>query len=133
MVATRMQARKKQDDQDPEEHISNFRQRLERSFAVFDGDSDDPMSAFIRQESALEEDRSVTQALDHLFQLDTIAETLAEEHCEGENCDLDIYGECAIPESFKIVAGEDSVDVMAFLGIRRAEPLKAKKGNGDHQ
>jgi hypothetical protein len=40
----------------------------------------------------------------------------------GEDCD-----ECLIPEEYKIVANEEAVDVMAFLGIRRAEPLQATR------
>jgi hypothetical protein len=40
----------------------------------------------------------------------------------GEDCD-----ECLIPEEYKIVASEEAVDVMAFLGIRRAEPLQVTR------
>jgi hypothetical protein len=40
----------------------------------------------------------------------------------GEDCD-----ECLIPEEYKIVANEEAVDVMAFLGIRRAEPLQVTR------
>jgi hypothetical protein len=36
----------------------------------------------------------------------------------GEDCE-----ECLIPEEYKIKANEEAVDVMAFLGIRRADPL----------
>ena len=42
--------------------------------------------------------------------------------CDGEECDLG--DECKIP--FKIAPGESSVDVMAFLGIQRAEPVKSQ-------
>jgi hypothetical protein len=39
--------------------------------------------------------------------------------CGGEDCD-----ECLIPEDLKhLTAFERSLDVMSFLGIRRAEPL----------
>jgi hypothetical protein len=41
----------------------------------------------------------------------------------GEDCD-----ECLIPEEYKIFANEEAaVDVMAFLGIRRAEPLQVTR------
>ena len=41
----------------------------------------------------------------------------------GEDCD-----ECLIPEEYKIVANEDeAIDVMAFLGLRRAEPLQVTR------
>mmetsp|Transcript_42655 Transcript_42655/g.62460 ORF Transcript_42655/g.62460 Transcript_42655/m.62460 type:complete len:172 (+) Transcript_42655:76-591(+) len=39
----------------------------------------------------------------------------------GEECEL----QCEIPEDFKL-SGDQSVDVMAFLGISRAEPLIVK-------
>jgi hypothetical protein len=32
--------------------------------------------------------------------------------------------ECAIPEEYKRIASENPIDVMAFLGIRRAEPIR---------
>jgi hypothetical protein len=40
----------------------------------------------------------------------------------GEDCD-----ECLIPEEYKIVANEEAIDVMAFLGLRRAEPLQVTR------
>jgi hypothetical protein len=44
----------------------------------------------------------------------------------GEDCD-----ECLIPEEYKIVANEEAVDVMAFLGIRRADPLLVTRAARD--
>lgn len=41
-------------------------------------------------------------------------------NCSGEDCEED----CPIPEKFKILSVEASKDVMEFLGIRRAEPLR---------
>jgi hypothetical protein len=40
----------------------------------------------------------------------------------GEDCES-----CLIPEEYKVVANEEAVDVMAFLGIRRAEPLQVAR------
>lgn len=40
----------------------------------------------------------------------------------GEDCE-----ECLIPEEYKLVSSEEAIDVMAFLGIRRAEPLQASR------
>jgi hypothetical protein len=40
----------------------------------------------------------------------------------GEDCES-----CLIPEEYKIVAKDEAVDVMAFLGIRRAEPLQVAR------
>lgn len=44
-------------------------------------------------------------------------------HCVGEDCE----DECLIPEEFKTLPGEATVDVMAFLGIRRAEPIRVNR------
>jgi hypothetical protein len=37
----------------------------------------------------------------------------------GEDCE-----ECAIPDEYKRVASDNSMDVMAYLGIRRAQPIR---------
>lgn len=117
---------KKNNDHD--EDLVNFRQLLERSFSTFDGDSDDPISAFVREEGELDnDDVSVKRALDRMYVSDSSSAEAVDSPCDGEYCDID--GECAIPESFKIVPGKDAVDVMAFLGIRRAEPIRVGEGN----
>ena len=46
--------------------------------------------------------------------------------CDGEDCD-----ECVIPDDFKTMSGESSIDVMSFLGIRRVEPLKVMRLQGE--
>jgi hypothetical protein len=43
----------------------------------------------------------------------------AEENSCGEDCQ-----ECMIPEEFKIQPDDQGIDVMAFLGIKRAVPLR---------
>jgi hypothetical protein len=113
--------------QDGEEELSDFRDKLERSFVVFDGDSNVPLGPFVANDgldsnSAVDEDDlSSVGALDRLYDLDpTLQDDDFTYFCEGDLCDPD---ECLIPESFKISAGKDSVDVMAFLGIQRAEPI----------
>jgi len=45
-----------------------------------------------------------------------------ESTCFDGSCGDDDYDQCDIPEEYKIAAPK--VDVMAFLGIRRAEPLQ---------
>ena len=113
-----------QDNDDAErEDLHGFRRWLEHSYSKFDGDSNDPMRSFVRGE----EEASVADVFDRMFDEDE--EDL--DPCEGEYCDID--KECEIPESFKIAPGQDSVDVMAFLGMRRAEPLRAKQDAGDWQ
>jgi hypothetical protein len=43
--------------------------------------------------------------------------------CSGEECDSEEH-DCAIPEEYKTLSDEAVSDVLAFLGIRRAEPLR---------
>jgi hypothetical protein len=40
----------------------------------------------------------------------------------GEDC-----MECPIPEEYKEIAAENKIDVMAFLGLRRAEPIRVDR------
>jgi len=47
--------------------------------------------------------------------------------CFDGSCGDDDYDQCDIPEEYKIAAPK--VDVMAFLGIRRADPLQNKYTN----
>jgi len=134
--------------------LADFRQRLEVSFGVFDGDnSDDPLGAFLRDEendahfffrhslddgndSSEEEEEHdiVVGSLDRIFNTD--ATTTEEDEgiymCEGDLCDLG--DECRIPDTFKAAHDKDSaVDVMAFLGIQRAKPLKVEKHDSEWQ
>jgi hypothetical protein len=52
---------------------------------------------------------------------ETFAGYTQEPVCSGEDCDM----ECLIPEEWSLTPGDmDSVQVMNFLGIRRAEPLR---------
>uniref|UniRef100_A0A7S3P3N5 Uncharacterized protein n=1 Tax=Amphora coffeiformis TaxID=265554 RepID=A0A7S3P3N5_9STRA len=48
-----------------------------------------------------------------------------EDECMGDDDDCD--EECKIPEEYKTAEGA-SFDVMAYLGISRAEPLRAMEG-----
>lgn len=71
-----------------------------------------------------------------LFQDDTIflwesdANTVdnsfdTETDCVGDDCEE----ECLIPEHYKQLAAENPIDVLAFLGIQRAEPLQSKQAS----
>lgn len=53
---------------------------------------------------------------------DYVHSFFGEDHvsCGEDDCE----DECLIPEEYKIAAQEETVDVMAFLGIKRAEPLR---------
>uniref|UniRef100_A0A7S2UAN1 Uncharacterized protein n=1 Tax=Attheya septentrionalis TaxID=420275 RepID=A0A7S2UAN1_9STRA len=44
----------------------------------------------------------------------------------GDECE-----QCEIPDDFKDSTGFEPVDVMAFLGIRRAEPLRVERNQPD--
>ena len=128
-----LKAKKEKQDSDEDRSFGDKRERLERSFSVFDGDSSDPLSAFLREDvnnndeghSAVEDSEAGTEqniivsSLDRLFNADDTDEE-GIYLCDGDNCDLG--DECKIP--FKMGPEDESVDVMAFLGIQRAEPLK---------
>ena len=52
------------------EDYHNFRERLERTYSTFDGDSDDPMSSFVRGDTDEEVESSIVRALDRMFEED---------------------------------------------------------------
>ena len=134
---------KKKDDHDgnsaADGSIGQYRERLERSFSVFDGATSDPLTAFLRDDDInnihgddddAEEDSEVStdqniivSSLDRLFNADDMDEE-GIYLCDGDNCDLG--DECKIP--FKMAPEEETVDVMAFLGIQRAAPVNSPKG-----
>lgn len=132
---------KKKDISDSEnnvngDHLADYREALEHTFGVYDGDSHDPLQAFLSNKEDDEDDYEQTpirSALDYLFNFDTTVEDDEGIYlCEGGDCDLG--EECLIPDTFKIVCDEESpVDVMAFLGIERAAPLKARKAAEEWQ
>ena len=125
--------------------LEQHRRRLERSFAAvtFDGDHHDPMGAFIISSGDGDDDNrssgetAVVRALDRMYHQDATSTSTTDDVgidylCQGEACGgtEDDDDECKIPDSFKLVPGEGAVDVMAFLGIRRADPLKTTKAGG---
>ena len=108
------------EDHSKDPTISEFRKRLELSFEAFDGDSEAAMSAYTRQDS-----KSSITAAGRMFQYDIEATDNGDLLCEGHDCDMD-GEECQIPDAFKTLPSAESVDVMSFLGIRRAEPLRVQ-------
>lgn len=87
------------------------RLRLERTFLyeVVEDDSDDVLRSY--QQYELNE-----YAEDPWFDLSATA--ACTDDCE----------ECAIPDEYKtVMPAEEQIDVMAFLGIRRAEPLRVNR------
>ena len=126
-----------QHEEEPSEELRGFRERLERSFAIFDGDDNLPLNAFIWKDGdndmgvsssvADGDDETLAiRALDRVYDMDpsTLSEDDYADYCEGDLCDPD---ECQIPESFKLAPGKAPMDVMAFLGIKRAEPIQAQQ------
>ena len=57
------------------------------------------------------------------LRLDSILDDDDDLVCDGECAEE----QCEIPDDFKILPDSQPVDVMAFLGIRRAEPLRVEK------
>ena len=49
---------------------------------------------------------------------------IVEDECFGAECEQ----ECSIPEEYKTTKGGENFDVMGYLGIKRAEPLRVKEG-----
>lgn len=124
-----LKATSNNNEEDESGEVTGFRERLERTYSAFDGDDTDPLGAFIQSDISIGEadGQKVSEeigALDRVFNVDPTDEADYTYYCEGNLCDPD---ECLIPETFKIVPGKDSLDVMSFLGIQRAAPLRAKK------
>eukprot|EP00541_Cyclophora_tenuis_P000041 CAMPEP_0116572602 /NCGR_PEP_ID=MMETSP0397-20121206/18274_1 /TAXON_ID=216820 /ORGANISM="Cyclophora tenuis, Strain ECT3854" /LENGTH=121 /DNA_ID=CAMNT_0004100963 /DNA_START=51 /DNA_END=416 /DNA_ORIENTATION=- len=98
-------------DDEREVELAATRAKLEDAF-VFDGPL--PISLFTERPQRLQDE----------FSLEGTDETkwmeAAFEAC-GEDCE-----ECEIPEAWR-VPEDEAVDVMAFLGIRRAEPIRVSR------
>eukprot|EP00545_Synedropsis_sp_CCMP1620_P014618 CAMPEP_0119012868 /NCGR_PEP_ID=MMETSP1176-20130426/7670_1 /TAXON_ID=265551 /ORGANISM="Synedropsis recta cf, Strain CCMP1620" /LENGTH=148 /DNA_ID=CAMNT_0006965903 /DNA_START=27 /DNA_END=473 /DNA_ORIENTATION=- len=98
---------------DDSSSIDSYRAQLERTYLDEDGfdmrhfeDSD-----FVRKEVI---DSITSHEKSHDF---WTAEAMAA--C-GDDCE-----ECLLPDDFKIIP-DDSINVMAFLGIQRAEPIQKR-------
>jgi hypothetical protein len=87
--------------------IEAYRSKLQNRYDPYHGGHLDEM-AFVREKA----DNLATDFFAETF------DVYPEEPC-GDDCE-----ECAIPEDWKTLSGSaDQIDVMQFLGIRRAEPL----------
>ena len=51
------------------------------------------------------------------------AVSVPETFCSGEGCDSDEQ-DCLIPDEFKVLSDDDANEVLSYLGIRRAEPIR---------
>ena len=82
---------------------------------------------FLSSEPSLEQDPILRPLIEpeHAL-LDNLADVLyiIDEECHGPECEED----CPIPEEYKIMSETEAIDVMAFLGISRATPLRAREG-----
>ncbi|KAL7514173.1 hypothetical protein ACHAXN_013275 [Cyclotella atomus] len=92
---------------------SDFVARLETMYGMNDGAKQDS--------SILKEPKRIKIQSEDWSEL---AEGPCLSDCCGEECDE----QCEIPEYYKRFANKDAkVDVMAFLGIKRAEPLRVQR------
>jgi hypothetical protein len=97
-------------DQDPEEAdlIEVYRSNLQSSYVSYYEDEHEVYD-LIKKYGKSEDAASVPKSISRNWR----------ENC-GEDCE-----DCEIPNDFKILPGAvNPVDVMDFLGIRRAEPLR---------
>lgn len=99
-------------DDDHEVELSAYRAHLEDTFL-----SVRPLSIdfFAEAPHRLEEEF----ALDGVGGFDWVESAFST--C-GEDCE-----ECEIPEAWKKIPEGEEIDVMGFLGIRRAEPIRVKR------
>jgi len=113
---------------------NNYRAVLERTFQL-QYDEDDYLDFLVErvhQEDSTKAPQSYTHPSSSVLNMEEFSateepvfdETLSSDlRCSGDACDEDEDGDCPIPDEFKILPSELSVDVMNFLGIQRAEPL----------
>lgn len=115
-ILTALKARERDDD----EEYQFYRASLENTY-LLEYYEEDP-AELVR--------KSLFEASQSLFQDELYAESLEllETECTGDDCD-----ECLIPDEFKTLPGEETIDVMTFLGIRRAEPLRVERKSSDWQ
>jgi hypothetical protein len=111
------------DEQDEHEHPSSTQHQVytinyENQFEEIDGEVF-RRSLFIAEPFILDSAMfGVNNPFDTPFQVaNAIVDITDYDSCSGDDCD-----ECSIPEEFKYV--ESPVDVMAYLGIKRVEPIR---------
>jgi hypothetical protein len=115
MKASRTVLRAKENGRDEEALlIQQYRSRLESAY-VTDTEESGGVYDFIQ----LEKDDKSRNAVDPALPQNLSADWF--EPC-GDDCD-----ECEIPADMKILPHSQQVDVMTFLGIHRAEPLRKKQ------
>ena len=115
MKASRTVLRAKEDGRDEDTLlIEQYRSRLETTYVTYSEESDGIFD-FIQQEKDDKSGKAVDPALSQSLSADWF------EPC-GDDCE-----ECEIPDDMKILPDSQQVDVMKFLGIHRAEPLRKKQ------
>lgn len=114
MKASRTVLRAKKNDRDEDALlIEQYRSRLETTYVTYSEQSGS-IYDFIQQEKDDKSGKAV----------DPTPQSLSADWFEpcGDDCD-----ECEIPDDMKILPDSQQVDVMKFLGIHRAEPLRKKQ------
>mmetsp|Transcript_29581 Transcript_29581/g.44026 ORF Transcript_29581/g.44026 Transcript_29581/m.44026 type:complete len:158 (-) Transcript_29581:178-651(-) len=109
------------DDSDESDLIEFYRNSLEKTYTA-SGFSEEP-EVFLHDK---EDDLRL-----HLDDL-VVLSTATVYDCDWfEACSprIEDFEQCDIPDDFKILSSSNTVDIMGFLGIRRAEPLRVEQKN----
>jgi hypothetical protein len=124
---TFLKASSERDDRRDSDRIDDrvarsFRADLERTFALRDSTSRDAHSS---AQDYLALDSSLLDELvgyhDVTYELSSVS--VPETFCSGEGCDSDEQ-DCLIPDEFKVLSDDDANEILSYLGIRRAEPIR---------
>ena len=100
----------------------SFRADLERTFALHESTNREGQSSahdyFTLDSSLLDELVGY-----HDVTYESSFASPSETFCKGDGCDSD-EDDCFIPDEFKVLSDDDANQVLSYLGIRRAEPIR---------
>jgi hypothetical protein len=101
----------------------SFRADLERTFALHDSTNRQGHQASSQDYISLD-----SSLLDELVGYHDVTyepsfALPSEIFCKGDGCDSDEH-DCLIPDEFKVLSDDAANEVLSYLGIRRAEPIR---------
>ena len=99
------------EEDDRRERLQQRRNNLQPSTFIYD---DVDFHQILNHRASAADDSIVQWEMDQF---------IVDDECFGDECEQ----ECSIPDEYKTLEGE-ALDVMAYLGIKRAEPLRVKEG-----
>eukprot|EP00565_Helicotheca_tamesis_P001171 CAMPEP_0185724182 /NCGR_PEP_ID=MMETSP1171-20130828/733_1 /TAXON_ID=374046 /ORGANISM="Helicotheca tamensis, Strain CCMP826" /LENGTH=154 /DNA_ID=CAMNT_0028391977 /DNA_START=90 /DNA_END=554 /DNA_ORIENTATION=+ len=110
---------KARNNDDESDLIEFYRNSLERTYSA-GGFSDDHSGSFFDEGEGcqLPSDDQVVLTTANIYNTDWF------EACSQQAED---WEQCEIPDDFKILSSANTGDIMSFLGIRRAEPLRVER------